>query len=144
MCKRSTTARGELSGCQVSYAKYALGVQVGGQEAAVAVQGGGRGEAPHVGGCHDVLQEGAHLADAGVDRHLQGAGQGNMQSSGNRKVRGFGNERLLPKLMIQHTAACDTQVRSLICILMRCTCSTAAIAMPPWHTSGKDTVHRRV
>jgi hypothetical protein len=37
--------------------KHALGVQVGGQQATVAVQGGGRRQAPHVGGRHGVLQK---------------------------------------------------------------------------------------
>ncbi len=50
-----------------------LGVQIGGEEAAGALQGGRRREALHVGAGHDVLQEGVQLRERRVDRHLRGA-----------------------------------------------------------------------
>lgn len=51
-------------------AKHALGVQIGGQEAAVAGQRGGRRQALHVGARHNVVQELIHVRDRGVDGHL--------------------------------------------------------------------------
>ena len=51
--------------------KHALGVQVGGQEAAGAQQGARGRQALHVGGGHDVVQELVHVRDGGVDGDLQ-------------------------------------------------------------------------
>ena len=52
-------------------AKDALGVQVGGKEAALAIQRTRRGQAFHVGGAHNVLQEGVDIVDGGVDCDLR-------------------------------------------------------------------------